>query len=135
MARVADRLEALISDAERRGLSLRVFHWAHPEISKTRRFEHVAQLLEGRTFDLCGWMRANFRVRESFSIKNVAPIFGFAWGVDDAGGFSSMEKIAIARTAGAGSDAARAWCLEYNESDVAAQAAIRDGLAKGAETK
>jgi len=125
---LADRLEALIANADRRGLSLTVFHWSHPETSMTRRFDRVAQLLEGRTFDLCAWMKANFRVRESFSIKNVAPIFGFEWGVEDAGGFSSMEKIALARTSGPDSDAARAWCLEYNEADVAAQAAIRDAL-------
>ena len=39
-----------------------------------------------------------------------------------------MSKIEIARGTGADARDARQWCLDYNESDVAAQAAIRDGI-------
>jgi len=68
------------------------------------------------------------RGRGTYSIKNIAPMFGFEWGVEDPGGFGSMDKIEQARIPGPDGDAARQWCLAYNESDVAAQAAIRDGL-------
>jgi len=55
-------------------------------------------------------------------------MFGFEWDVDDPGGFGSMDKIDQARRPGPVGTAAREWCLAYNESDVAAQAAIRDGI-------
>lgn len=126
--RAADRFEELITDAERSGRSLLIFHWSPVEISRTQCFPRLASLLAGRTFDLLAWASTEFVARKSFSIKDVAPIFGFAWGVDDAGGFSSMDKIEHARGHGPEVDAARRWCLEYNAADVAAQAAIRDGL-------
>lgn len=50
--------------------------------------------------------------------------------MDDPGGRLSQTEIEMARE-GAGSLAAleaRQWCLDYNESDVAAQAVIRDGI-------
>lgn len=124
----ADRFEELISDAERRGRRLMIFHWSAVEVSRTRCFPRLAALLEGRTVDLHAWASTEFVARKSFSIKDVAPIFGFEWGVDDAGGFSSMDKIEHARGSGPEGAAARRWCLDYNASDVAAQAAIRDGL-------
>ncbi|GGB22421.1 hypothetical protein GCM10011492_10260 [Flexivirga endophytica] len=125
---VAHRLEELIADAELRGRTLMIFHWSAVEVSRTRKFPRLAALLEGRTVDLHAWASSAFIARKSFSIKDVAPIFGFEWGVDDAGGFSSMDKIEHARGTGPDAEAARTWCLDYNESDVAAQAAIRDGL-------
>jgi predicted RecB family nuclease len=124
----ADRLEALIADAERSGHTLRVFHWSPVEVSRTKQFPRFSALLDDRTTDLLAWASSEFVARKSFSIKDVAPIFGFEWGVDDAGGFSSMDKIEQARGTGPDAEAARRWCLDYNESDVAAQAAIRDGL-------
>ncbi len=119
----ADRLEALIAGAG--GRTVAIFHWSHVEVSRARKFPRLHALLEEHGFDLCAWMRESFRVRGSFSIKDVAPLFDFHWGMDDAGGFASMRMIESARM---GNDDARQWCLDYNESDVAAQAAIRDGL-------
>lgn len=124
----ARTLGALLEAADAAGRRVTIFHWSHAEISQARRFPEVSALLEGRTVDLCAWVRAHFRVRGNYSIKNVAPIFGFEWGVDDPGGFGSMAMIEEARAAGDGRDVAREWCLAYNESDVAAQAAIRDGI-------
>lgn len=85
-------------------------------------------MLEGRTLNLLAWVSGEFVARKSFTIKDVAPIFGFEWGVDDAGGFSSMDKIEHARRTGPDADAARRWCLDYNAADVVAQAAVREGL-------
>jgi predicted RecB family nuclease len=78
--------------------------------------------------DLLAWFTGTFHVRGEASIKAVAQFLGFTWAVDDPGGRLSMAKIEIARGAGPEARAARQWCMGYNESDVAAQAAIRDGI-------
>lgn len=119
----ADRLEAVIAGAGHR--SVAIYHWSHVERSRTRRFPRLQALLDAHGCDLHAWMRAHYRVRGSFSIKDVAPMFGFSWGVEDAGGFASMRVIEAARM---GDLAAQRWCRDYNEADVAAQAAVRDGL-------
>ncbi len=124
----AVRLNALKDAARQENKSLLVFHWHHVEVSKTRKFEAVAAVLDGITYDLYTWFDTNFFARQSPSIKNVAPLFGFRWAVDDAGGRLSQLKIDQARGNGPEAEDARDWCLRYNESDVAAQAAIRDGL-------
>lgn len=122
------RIRQLRERAERQGNSLRVFHWHHPETSSTRRFAAVAEVLDGLTCDLRQWFDAEYFARTSSSIKCVAGYFGFQWEVDDAGGLASQLAIDVARGEGPEADAARQWCLRYNECDVAAQAAIRDGL-------
>ena len=94
----ADKLQGYIDAAEAGGRMVRIFHWSHPEVSRTRKYPRVATLLEGRTLDLCEWMGQHFRVRDSFSLKDVAPLAGFSWGADDAGGFASMDKIDQARS-------------------------------------
>ncbi|OBY29420.1 ribonuclease H-like domain-containing protein [Mycolicibacter kumamotonensis] len=122
------RIRRLRQLADREGNSLRVFHWHHPETSSTRRFAAVAEVLDGLTCDLRQWFDAEYFARTSSSIKCVAGYFGFQWEVDDAGGLASQLAIDVARGGGPEADAARQWCLRYNECDVAAQAAIRDGL-------
>lgn len=131
-AEFTTHLAAVLADADAAGRSVAIFHWTQAETSRARAFPELDALLSGRTVDLYEWVRANFRVRGTYSIKNVAPMFGFEWGVDDPGGFGSMDKIEQARTPVPAGDAARQWCLAYNESDVAAQAAIRDGLRRRA---
>ncbi len=124
----ADRIHRLRSRADQEHKSLRIFHWHHPEISRTRKFAVVVEALDGLTLDLMKWFDSEYFARTSSSIKDVAAIFDFSWGVDDPGGLASKSKIDIARGTGPEAEAARRWCLTYNESDVAAQAAIRDGL-------
>lgn len=129
---LAERAAALIgelrAEAESSGRTITVYHWSHPEVSMTRKFDCVATALGGVTVDLLAWFSETFHVRGEASIKAVAQFFGFSWGVDDPGGRLSMNKIDIARGVGPEALEARQWCLGYNESDVAAQAAIRDGL-------
>jgi predicted RecB family nuclease len=129
---LAERAAALISnlraEAEAGGRTVAVYHWHHPEVSMTRRFACVATALEGITVDLRAWFLRTFHVRGEASIKAVAQVFGFDWAVDDPGGRLSMNKIEIARGTDSEALDARRWCLDYNESDVAAQAVIRDGL-------
>ena len=118
----------MLEAADAAGQSATIFHWTHPEVSQARRFPALAALLDGRTVDLCDWVRSNYRTRGGYSLKNVAPVFGFEWDVDDAGGSASQTRIEEARVPGPDGEEARQWCLAYNESDVAAQAAIRDGI-------
>ncbi|PQM53779.1 ribonuclease H-like domain-containing protein [Mycolicibacter virginiensis] len=127
-AEFASRMQQLRSHAAQAGKSLQVFHWHHPEISSTRRFAEVQQALDGLTYDLRKWFDATFFVRTASSIKQVAGFFGFHWEVDDPGGLASLGAVEAARGNGPQADAARNWCLSYNECDVAAQAAIRDGV-------
>lgn len=124
----ASRIWGLRAQAQREGKTLRVFHWSHPEVSITRRFADAAAALDGLTFDLLKWFDATYFARTRSSIKLIAGYFGFQWDVDDPGGLMSQSSIEAARGHGPQADAARRWCLAYNECDVAAQAAIRDGL-------
>ena len=105
-----------------------VYHWHHVEVSNTRKFDCVTAALDGITLDLLSWFARTFRVQGSAGIKKIAQFFGFTWAVDDPGGRLSMLKIEVARAGGPDALEARQWCLSYNESDVAAQAVIRDGL-------
>ena len=129
---LAERAAALImhlrAEAEGAGRTVAVYHWHHVEVSKTRKFACFAAALDGVTVDLLTWFTTTFRVRGEAGIKKVAQLFGFTWAVDDPGGRLSQSKIEVARAGGADALEARQWCLRYNESDVAAQAAIRDGL-------
>ena len=105
-----------------------VYHWSHVEVTNTRKFTCVATALDSVTVDLLPWFTGTFDFRGKASIKAVAQMFGFTWAVEDPGGRLSQEKIDIARAGGAEGIEAQEWCLRYNESDVAAQAVIRDGL-------
>jgi predicted RecB family nuclease len=127
-ARFADQLRSVITEAETVGRTVRIFHWSDPERSRTRKYPEIDQLLEGRSFDLLAWLNNHFLTLRGGSLKAVAPIFGFEWAVEDAGGAQSQVKIDLARTSGDEGQAAKEWLHKYNESDVAAQAAIRDGL-------
>jgi predicted RecB family nuclease len=124
----ADRITQLRTEAATTGRTVAVYHWSHVEVSNTRKFACVAAALGGVTFDLLPWFTGAFHVRGKASIKAVAQLFGFSWAVEDPGGRLSQEKIDIARAGGAAGLEAQEWCLRYNESDVAAQAVIRDGL-------
>lgn len=126
--RAAARILHLRAEAERAGRTVAVYHWHHVEVSKTRKFASIAAALDGITVDLLTWFTATFHVRGDAGIKKIAQHFGFAWAVDDPGGRLSQQKIEIARGTGPDALDARRWCLDYNESDVAAQAAIRDGV-------
>ena len=89
-ARFAQRLGRIIGQAETAGMSVKVFHWSHPERSMTAKYPAIAELLEGRAFDLHAWFDTHFLTREGSSIKVVAPLFDFHWEVEDAGGAESQ---------------------------------------------
>jgi predicted RecB family nuclease len=58
----------------------------------------------------------------SSGLKVVAPLSGFHWEVDDAGGGESMLKY---DSAAAGDPEAQLWLLTYNRGDVQATLASR----------
>jgi predicted RecB family nuclease len=61
----------------------------------------------------------------SSSLKVVAPLVGFGWSVEDAGGAESMLQYTVALAGGDDVDAARRWLLTYNQGDVEATLAVR----------
>lgn len=126
--RAAARIAELRAEADASGRTVAVYHWSHPEVSMTRKFACITTALDGITVDLLAWFSGTFHVRGEASIKAVAQFFGFTWAVEDPGGRLSMAKIDIARGHCPEAAEARQWCLDYNASDVAAQAAIRDGI-------
>lgn len=124
----AAHIAQLRAGAEKDGKTVAVYHWSAVERNRTSKFDCVTTALDGITVDLLTWFSATFHVQGSAGIKSVAPRFGFEWAVDDPGGRLSMFKIGVARGDGLEAVEAQQWCLRYNESDVAAQAVIRDGL-------
>jgi predicted RecB family nuclease len=61
----------------------------------------------------------------SSGLKAVAPLAGFHWDVDDAGGTDSMLKHEVAVSNADDADQARLWLLKYNRGDVEATLAVR----------
>jgi predicted RecB family nuclease len=61
----------------------------------------------------------------SSSLKKIAPLAGFQWEFDDAGGGESMIKHDLAAH---GDEAAQRWLLAYNRGDVEATIAVREWM-------
>ena len=69
----------------------------------------------------------------SIGLKMTAPLAGFSWSVDDAGGAESMvmHDIAVAGTTERERQDARRWLLAYNEDDVRATFVLREWMVRG----
>jgi predicted RecB family nuclease len=81
--------------------------------------------------DLLEVVRAQLVTGRSMGLKETAPLAGFAWRFDDAGGSVAMVKYDQATDEDAdveGRELARQWILDYNEDDVRATAALRSWL-------
>lgn len=72
--------------------------------------------------DLWSWIKQRFVSPNGYSLKVIAPLCGFNWRDGDPGGAQSELWYVDALD---GDDEQRVRILEYNEDDVAAQAAIR----------
>ncbi|MDR7086855.1 putative RecB family nuclease [Aeromicrobium panaciterrae] len=125
-------LRGEIRSAEAAGQSLLVYHYSSPEPGYLKRIlgEPAVTDLLSHFVDLLPIVRKNFFGLHGLGIKKVAPAFGFNWCDEDPGGLQSQLWLLDAR--GAKDDptrlAAQQRILRYNEDDVRATAAIRNGI-------
>lgn len=132
-------LRGLIAGAEAEGMSVRVFHWSHPETSRLRRLlgkDEVEDLIARYYVDLRTELEARFITVAGSGLKLIGQAVGYSWSADDAGGGVSQHYIDLARHAPTGSERerARAWLTAYNQDDVRATSVIRDRLPLFAKT-
>ena len=130
--RVLGRLFRFLDSVAERGDAV-VYHWTDYErtILKEAAARHGLSLRSAASVDewfdqfgcdLWAWMKQRFVSPEGYSLKVIAPLCGFEWRDGDPGGAQSELWYVDALD---GDDEQRVRLLEYNEDDVAAQAAIR----------
>ena len=101
------------------------------------RDEVDAFLASDEWVDLLEVVRSQLITGRSMGLKETAPLAGFSWRCDDAGGTLAIVKYDEAVDDEAdrpAQDAARQWILDYNEDDVRATAALRAWLDGAART-
>jgi predicted RecB family nuclease len=81
--------------------------------------------------DLLPVFREAFITGHGNGLKEVAPLAGFTWRADDAGGSDSMVRYDEAL---GGEGAARGWLLTYNEDDVRATLALREWIDRSGDS-
>jgi uncharacterized protein len=85
------------------------------------------QHLRDSLVDQCAFTRDHFALATpSYSIKKVAPLFGFSWDADDAGGLNS--EAWYKEWLEAGDEAIIDKILRYNLDDIVAMEVIHNGL-------
>jgi predicted RecB family nuclease len=116
------------------GLTFTAYCWnENAENTYLRRLGHSAGIEEEiETFiasdewvDLLKVWDSQMITGHGSGLKIIAPICGFHWQVEDAGGGTSMLKYDLGA---AGDDEAREWSLTYNRGDVDATMAVREWL-------
>ena len=136
------RLVSLRKEAEASGLSFRVYHYSHPEISMVRSLirrggphpwpseEWWEEFTSECFVDLLPIVKAGFIGLRGLGLKEVAQAAGFEWQDDDPGGEQSLDWIEEARHATDADvrEAARRRLLDYNTDDVMATLAVRRWL-------
>ncbi len=142
LSKMWSRLQAEITRAESTNHSIKIFHYSSHEFTWWKRF---ASRYQGRAgvpneaelehfkanylVDLLPFARMISFPTMSYSIKDLAPLAGFEWDVDKAGGANSLLKFRIA-TDPSVSDESRAeaiaWLDSYNRDDVRATFAVRN---------
>jgi predicted RecB family nuclease len=142
LSKMWNRLQAEIARAESSNHSIKIFHYSPHEFTWWKRF---ASRYQGRAgvpneaelelfkanylVDLLPLARMISFPTMSYSIKDLAPLAGFEWDVDKAGGANSLLKFRIA-TDPSVSDESRAeaiaWLDSYNRDDVRATFAVRN---------
>jgi len=84
-------------------------------------------ILRGNLVDQCAFVQSHFAMpTHSYSIKAIAPLFGFGWQVDAASGLNS--EAWYAEWLATGEERILQKILRYNLDDVSAMAVVDDGL-------
>ena len=136
-----DRIKTEIDNAESHGKSIGVFHYSQHEISWWRKFaerysnvpgvpslKEVEALISKYFIDLLKYTRKLAFPVTGYSIKTLAPLAGFYWSSDDAGGGNSLIKYQQAVSKSSNEflkDESINWLRAYNQDDVKATFAVR----------
>ena len=142
LSKMWNRLQSEIQKAEKSGQSIKIFHYSPHEFTWWKRFatryegkQGVPTLNELDVFkqnylvDLLPFARMISFPSMSYSIKDLAPLAGFEWDVDKAGGANSLLKFRTASDPDVdpkARDGAIAWLDSYNRDDVRATFAVRE---------
>ncbi len=128
-------LKEVQQQAKEQGLSFKCYVWHEPaENGQLRRITKNATHLSREVEDLIQsdeWVDLKKEFEQRFitggssSLKTIAPLAGFEWDVDDAGGAMSMIKFQQAQE---GNEESEEWLLTYNKGDVEATLGIREWI-------
>ena len=135
-------LETEVAKAESASKSIGIFHYSHHEKTWWKNFaqrhagkpgvptEEATDAFMSKYFvDLRRYAEKISFPTMSYSIKALAPIAGFAWKAEDAGGAMSLLKYKEATASGADEkvrNEATTWLREYNLDDIRATFAVRN---------
>jgi predicted RecB family nuclease len=141
LSQMWNRLQSEITKAENAGKTIKIFHYSPHEFSWWKKFakrysdkpgvptENELESFKTKYLvDLLPIARKISFPLMSYSIKDLAPLAGFEWEVDKAGGANSLLKFRTATDQSAGPvarDEAIAWLDSYNRDDVRATFAVR----------
>ena len=98
---------------------------------ETPTLDQVENFMHEYFIDLLDYSRKVALKTTGYSIKQLAPLAGFAWSVDDAGGANSLLKYKLATNLSASVEDqqnAIRWLIDYNRDDVKATFAVREYL-------
>jgi predicted RecB family nuclease len=139
-------LEDEIVKAESANKTIGIFHYSHHEKKWWRHFarrhagkpgvptEEATEVFMAKYFvDLRPYAEKISFPTMSYSIKALAPVSGFVWKADDAGGVMSMFKYKIATAQDvdkATKEESIEWLREYNLDDIRATFAVREYIRK-----
>ncbi|MBW8751493.1 MAG: ribonuclease H-like domain-containing protein [Propionibacteriales bacterium] len=135
--RMLDHLAERRAEATRLGGELRVYHWTAAELTAMRRIvakavvpglpsaAELEAMIAAEWVDLAVVHRNAVLTGRGNGLKDVATAIGFAWDVDDPGGYFSILQHTAAV---AGDPAAVDWLRSYNRSDVLATSEVRRWL-------
>lgn len=139
-------LEREVAKAESANQTIGIFHYSHHEKMWWRNFANrhegkpgvptleAAEAFMAKYFvDLLPYAEQISFPTMNYSIKSLAPVAGFAWKAQDAGGVMSLLKYKVA-TAKDVDEAIKKeaihWLYEYNLDDIRATFAVRDYVRK-----
>ena len=142
LSQMWNRLQSEITKAENAGKTIKIFHYSPHEFSWWKKFakrysgkpgvpteNELERFKSTYLVDLLPIARKISFPSMTYSIKDLAPLAGFEWDVDKAGGANSLLKFRTASDPDADPKArgeAIAWLDSYNRDDVRATFAVRE---------